>query len=60
MGLIDFNSLILPKENPVLRAACTQRDCKSSEKIQNKVEIALAKLLQMEFNFLETFERFKS
>jgi hypothetical protein len=60
MGLMDFNSLVLTREKPILRAAATQRECKPSDEISNKVEIELASLLQMEFNFLETLERMKN
>lgn len=60
MGLMDFNSLVLTRENPVLRATATQRECKPAENISNKVELELAMLLQLEFNFLETLERMKN
>jgi len=59
MGLMDFNSLVLPTENHFLRALATQKQCKPAEEISNKVETSLAKILQLEINFFKTFERMK-
>lgn len=59
MGLMDFLSMVLPKHN-LLRAAVTQKDPQPPEKITHEVEVQLAKLLQLEFDFLETYERMKT
>jgi len=37
----------------------TQRECKPAETMSHKVEVELARLLQLELNFLETFEGMK-
>jgi hypothetical protein len=58
IGLMDFNSLVLPRNN-FLRAQATQKEIKPAEEISNDVEHELAKLFQKEFDFLETYERLK-
>jgi hypothetical protein len=60
LGLIDFNLLVLPHGNSVLRATCTQRECVHPDEISSSVEKVLARLLQMEVDFLEKFERMKT
>ena len=55
---MDFNSLVLPREN-FWRAQATQKEIKPAEEISNDVEHELAKLFQKEFDFLETYERLK-
>lgn len=44
MGLIDFNTMILPRD-AYLRAQATQRPCLPAENISNPVETQLARLI---------------
>lgn len=60
LSFIDFNQLVLPQDNTILRATASQRITGPAENISLKVESLLASFLKFECDFQETVERMKS